>query len=306
MAGSYHAAMVMFSPPGTTATRPFDAATVILVRPAAGGSEVFLLRRQARSSFMASYWVFPGGRVDDADAAITRVDGLAALERVCGTTAERARAIGVAAVREMFEEAGVLLARRAGQPVTFADPEVAARFREHRRALWDGKLGFGELCDREDLTLSLGDLHYWSRWITPSAEPKRFDARFFVAELPAGQVPLHDQRETVAEQWLDPRQLGPAQDDGRVRLAPPTLRTLDELAPLPDHAALVAASRARADAPAPVMPRVHMEDGKIALLLPWDREYDAAQGEATPLGAGHPLAVGASRFVLENDRWVMR
>jgi len=296
----------MFSAPGTPVAPPADAATVILLRETKV-LEAFLLRRHARSSFMSNHYVFPGGRVDDADGApeaLARVTGRTpeAAAAECGAPAQRALAIQLAAVRELFEEAGVLLARDTAGAVVRFEGERAERFRAHRRALWDNQTTLAAILAAEELTVALDLMGYWARWITPSLEPKRFDARFFVAELPAGQTPLHDQRETVAELWLEPREATGA----AVRLPPPTLRNLEDLATLGSLAAVRAESERRARTPLPIMPRVSQDDGRIALLLPWDPGYAGAAGDALEWPAGHPQAVGPSRFVLEGDAWVSR
>jgi len=300
----------MFSAPGTPAVAPADAATVILLRDH-GGLESFLLRRNARSSFMSNHYVFPGGRVDDADGAaeaLARISGRSAAEAAveCGASPERALAIQLAAVRELFEEAGVLLARDAAGRVVSFEGARGERFRVHRRGLWEGTTTLAAILAAEQLTAALDLMGYWARWITPSLEPKRFDARFFVAELPPGQTPLHDQRETVAELWLAPSAAAAAAAAGEVRLPPPTLRNLEDLAALGDLAAVRAESAARARTPLAIMPRVAQDAGRLALLLPWDPDYASAQGDATPWPTPHPQGVGPSRFVLEGEAWVSR
>jgi 8-oxo-dGTP pyrophosphatase MutT (NUDIX family) len=302
----------MFSAPGTIAAAPADAATVILLRESAPKClESFLLRRSSRSSFMSNHYVFPGGRVDPADGApeaLARVAGrtgeAAAVE--CGAPAERALAIQLAAVRELFEEAGVLLARDAAGRVVDFDGARGERFHAHRRALWDNQTTMAAILTAEDVTVALDLMGYWARWITPSLEPKRFDARFFVAELPPGQTPLHDQRETVAELWMAPGAAAAAAASGEVKLPPPTLRNMEDLAALATLDAVRAESRLRARTPHAILPRVHDDAGRIALLLPWDPEYGAGSGDALEWPAGHPQAVGPSRFVLEGQAWVSR
>lgn len=155
------------------------AATVILVRDGEDGSEVCLLRRHRRSGFAADAWVFPGGVVDDADRRLERRlwDGIEPhrLTQRFGLSADLVLGLHVAAVRETWEEAGVLLARgRAGHPD--GAPGPAART-DLRRWLHD-----------RGLVLDLGALEYWSRWVTPRAEPRRYDACFFLAAAPPGQA----------------------------------------------------------------------------------------------------------------------
>src|SRR5207244_1992042 len=113
----------------------------------------------------------------------------------------------VAAIRESFEEAGVLLAYRLdGEVVRLDDPVVEARFREHRHAVDTGGRRLVDVCAAENLRLAVDGMHYFSHWITPEGAPRRYDTRFFVARAPAGQVPLHDDRETIANTWIGPEE----------------------------------------------------------------------------------------------------
>ncbi|HKA86220.1 MAG TPA: NUDIX hydrolase [Haliangiales bacterium] len=248
---------------------PIPAASVILVRErAAGGIEAFMVRRHRASSFMSNAMVFPGGKVDP------------------GETAEGA------AVRELFEEAGVLLVREP--------PD--ARWVDARRRLVGGETTFAGVLAELGVTLAPELLHPWSRWITPSAEPKRFDARFYVALLPPGQVPSYDRKETVEEMWVAPEEALSIHASGAARLPPPQLRTFWELARYGDVASLVAAAPARRVFP--ILPRFgETAEGGVALFLPWDAEYmTRGTGEAAEVVAGVP---GPSRFLIEGMSWRM-
>jgi len=171
---------------------PRDAATVILVRPGAGagGVEVFLLRRTEALEFAPGACVFPGGSVDerDADPAIADTGWAgpapAELGHLLGISAGRARALVCAAVRETFEESGVLLAGPAPAELV-ADSVVPV---EDRQRLLDGSLSLGELLSRHGLALRADLLTPWARWITPEISPRRFDTWFFAAALPPGQL----------------------------------------------------------------------------------------------------------------------
>lgn len=248
---------------------PRDAATVILLRPAGLGFEVFLLRRRKTASFMGGAFVFPGGvaDADDDDLHVT-------------------------AARELFEEAGVLL---ASTPVA---AEQAAALRH--RLLEGAKLG--PLLAEAGLRLDPAALAYFAHWITPSAELKRFSARFFVARLPDGQAPSFDDQETVDEIWL-----APADALARARelsLPPPQVHSLAALAALASIDEVFARAAAGAATPHPIMPRLTPTPGGFALLLPWDPEYTTAgTGDSAPMPADHPLARGPSRFVLEDRTW---
>lgn len=252
-----------------------DAASVILVREAGGELEVFLLRRHRRAKFMASAFVFPGGIAEpgDADPRIT-------------------------AARELFEEAGVLLARGPGG--ADIDPETRGEWR--RRVA--GGADANELLAESGAEFAPDALHYFAHWITPSAEKRRYSARFFLAKLPAGQEPEFDNVETVDQLWATPSQ---ALERAReLALPPPQVRTLAEMAPLVAGGwdELVAESRRRAERPAAILPRLAPTGAGFALLLPWDPEYGArGTGEARAIDPDHPLATGPSRFVLEDGTW---
>lgn len=251
-----------------------EAASIILLRRAEPGFEVFLLRRHRGSSFMASASVFPGGATESGEDART------------------------AGVRELFEEAGVLLAKQA--------PDRDSRTlqlggAEQIRARILAGAPANQALELAGLAWATDALVPWSHWITPSIEPKRFSARFFVVEMPAGQEPHFDATETVDQIWIRP-------DDALARAAelklpPPQVRTCWELSQCADIAAVMQAGRQRAEEPHPIMPRLAPAD-RPSLLLPWDPEYlTKGTGESTPLTYTPRWAVGPSRFVLEEGSW---
>jgi 8-oxo-dGTP pyrophosphatase MutT (NUDIX family) len=256
-----------------------EAASVILLRRANPGFEVFLLRRHRKASFMASSYVFPGGASEpDEDARTT-------------------------AARELFEEAGVLLAR-VEQNVDANTLEIPIQAQLRRRIL-DGAPAH-EVMAKARIAWSTEALVPWAHWITPSIEAKRFSARFFVCEIPAGQDPSFDDVETVDQTWVRPREA--IARAGELALPPPQIRTFWELSQLDTIEEVLAAGRARADEPHPIMPRLRAAttpDEVRYLLLPWDPEYtDAGTGDATPLTYTPSWAVGPSRFVMENRTWI--
>ncbi|MEY2571439.1 MAG: hypothetical protein QOE63_1789 [Acidimicrobiaceae bacterium] len=219
---------------GVVPIRP--AATVLLLRDGERGLEVLLLRRTTEAVFSPGAHVFPGGAVDDADRA---PDAAA----VCGgfTDAAASAALGiedgglayyVAAVRECFEEAGVLLARGAidGARVRFDGPAVVARFDEHRRRVHAGTLTLADVCGREAIDLSVDELLPFGHWITPAGGPRRYDTRFFITTAPPAQEPSHDEHETTAHGWHRPADVLDAHRRGEVDLILPTQRTLELIA----------------------------------------------------------------------------
>jgi len=230
------------------------AATVVLLRPR-DPFEVYVLRRASTMAFGGVY-AFPGGGVDPADRPVTvRTDWDVRL----GVPADRAAAIVGAAVRELFEEAGVLLA--GSERATVGDIG-APDWEADRIAVLNRELTMTELLDRRGLRLRDDLLFPWSRWITPEFEPKRFDTWFFVALLPEAQSARNVSGEADRTAWI-----GPQAANGLAML-PPTRSTLDDLRAYPDVFAVVAASAHR-DAAAPVLPRVELtEDGGAVLHVP--------------------------------------
>ncbi len=264
------------------------AATVMLMRDSDGGPEVFMLRRTAAAVFAAGMYVFPGGKVDAADGG--RVveaccDGRSDVEasRLL-TLPSGGLSYWVAAIRECFEEAGVLLARHAhsGEVVAFGEPSVAARFGEYRLAVHAGRLGLVELCEREELRLITDSIGYVSHWITPMGQRRRFDARFFVARAPQAQDPLHDDHETVDSLWVRPVDALDRFQRGELGMFSPTVSNLQFLETYRTAAEAVAAAGeggVGAIATA-ILPKVRVDpEGKvIELLMPGHDDYDLAPG----------------------------
>jgi 8-oxo-dGTP pyrophosphatase MutT (NUDIX family) len=270
--------------PHAVPVRP--AATVMLVRDHdARGLEVFMLRRTASAAFAASQYVFPGGRVDDTDEAVLMepwCDGRNDTESSAVLAIPGGGlAFWVAAIRECFEEAGVLLARHAssGSVVSFDDPVVAARFSRYRHEVHGGTLGLGALCEREDLRLVTDAIGYVSHWITPVGSPRRFDARFFIARAPEAQEPLHDEHETVESLWVSPHEALDRYRSGTLDMFPPTVSNLAFLAEFSDADDALAAAQVVSAGPAPHRrPKVQVDgDGKVVKrLFPGDESYDSA------------------------------
>ncbi|HEV7888081.1 MAG TPA: hypothetical protein VGO92_11015 [Acidimicrobiales bacterium] len=268
-----------------------DAATVMLVRDRADGSgmEVFMLRRNLNSDFVGGAFVFPGGAVDEADRH-------ADLEAVCeGRSDDQASvllgvdrgglAYWVAAIRECFEEAGVLLAYDTdGDVISFKDPETAERFNIHRKAVDNGEARLLEVCDQEGLRLAVDQIHYFSHWITPVGPPRRYDTRFFVTAAPPEQVPLHDDRETIANTWIQPQEALDRHAKGEFEIIFPTIKNLEAIARFDRSADLLDAAAAIEEVPT-ILPRIaSAEDGHgVRILLPGDPGYDEAVPPTGPV-----------------------
>lgn len=235
---------------------PRPAATVVLLRDAAaGGVEALLLRRHRRSGFAADAWVFPGGTVDDADR-----DPSLAAHCVGPTPTAWAHRLGLidpaealryvaAAIRETFEETGVLLAREHGAAAC-----SGRDFPEARRELLEGRTTLREIASDEGLHLATGDLLYLAHWITPEPEPRRYDTRFFLARLPDGAECDPHAAELVDALWMQPAAAVREFEAGEMWMLPPTVDTLRRLCPF-DSVAM--AWEALVDAPVPtVLPRM--------------------------------------------------
>ncbi|MDP9240716.1 MAG: NUDIX hydrolase [Actinomycetota bacterium] len=259
----------MGSPPAV----PRDAATVVLLRDGSRGPEAYLLRRVTGMAFAAGMTVFPGGSVDPADAVVeTPWAGPppAAWAARLGTSEALAGALVCAAVRETFEEAGVLLASPTADP-GFADtggPEWEA----DRVALEGRSANLTELLVRRGLVLRADYLRAWAHWITPEAEPRRFDTRFFVAALPEQQSTRDVGGEADRVHWMRPTDAVEAFHRGELPMMPPTALTLAEMSPYPSVADILAAAAERIITP--IRPRLVPGDGPRRVLLPGDEGYD--------------------------------
>jgi len=232
-----------------------DAATVLLLREDAHGLEVFLVRRNTVVDFMAGAHVFPGGKVDPEDSDKTLLGRLrGALEP--GTPPQ----LYIAAIRETLEEAGVLLGSRVDEK----------RLASARRALHD-RQPFASVAAELDASFDAALLVPWTRWVTPVSSPKRFDARFFLATVPAQQRASHDEHETTESVWIRPLDAIEQVEQGKILVAPATYKCLAVLA---TYASLREAfAAARADPPRTWCPVVRMEDGKRLILLSDDPEH---------------------------------
>ena len=221
----------MIDPAPAVQIRP--AATLMLVRDGTGGIEVLMLRRNPHAVFAADAWVFPGGAVDPSDAEVSALVGAtdSGVSATLGIISGGLEYM-VAAVRECFEEAGVLLARHAGTgaPLDISSEVDAARLARYRRDLLAGRRTLAEMLAAEDLVLDLTGVAYVSHWVTPPGPPRRFDTRFFVAPMPGGQDASHDTSETVESIWTTPTTALERWAAGEIHLVYPTIRNLEALA----------------------------------------------------------------------------
>lgn len=267
---------------------PRDAATVLLLRDGANALEVLMLRRHRDSKVLGDAFVFPGGKLDphDADPILEpRVDlDAATMVSLLGEpelTPDHARGLFVAACRETFEEVNVLLSPRSASVERVARAIAAGA--PFATAL--GDLG---------LQLSASRMHPWSRWITPrvpSMTNRRFDTRFFVAELPAGAVVRHDEHEAVEARWFDPREALALYWAGEMVLAPPQIQSLAHLARHRDVAGVLGEAASRP--PPLIQPEPFSLDGQRMIAYPGDERH-AVRERAFP---------GPTRLAVRNERF---
>jgi 8-oxo-dGTP pyrophosphatase MutT (NUDIX family) len=249
------------------------AATVVLLRDAIDGIEAYLLRRVPSMAFAPGMHVFPGGSVDprDADAALRWAGPPpAAWESRLTADAALVRALACAAVRETFEESGVVLAGPSPQEVV-ADT-TAPDWEADRAALLDRSLAFAELLGRRGLVLRADLLAPWTHWITPEFEERRYDTRFFVASLPAGQRTRDVGGEADRAVWMRPAEAYNGFRTGALAMLPPTAVTLSELMPYATVADVLAAATERHISP--LLPRGILVNGQVVLLMPGDQGYE--------------------------------
>jgi 8-oxo-dGTP pyrophosphatase MutT (NUDIX family) len=262
------------------------AATVMLVRDCATPAgahalEVLMVRRNLRSDFVGGAYVFPGGAVD-------LLDGGPEAEALCaGRSHGEANALlgvesgglayWVAVVRETFEEAGLLLARREDGPRLLAgDPDEEARFAAARTEVNAGTVRFLDLCRDERLRLGVGDVHYFAHWITPRGAPRRYDTRFFVAAAPPGQIAAHSAGETIDEVWITPEDALARHRAGEIEIIFPTIRCLQAIGRFASSAELLQAAERASSAVPTIEPRVVPDGNGMRIVLPGDPGYEEA------------------------------
>lgn len=262
-----------------------DAATVVLLRDAAKGLEVFLMQRSGLSDSFGHAYVFPGGKLDHSDSSPT---ALAALDQPTHTLrqalaepqldAPLAAGLYVAALRELFEESGVLLTHSATRPTS------------NNTKHWHDWLA------QSPRQLCASGLHPWSRWITPrvaALSKKRFDTRFFLAKLPQDQHAKHDNYETTDSIWLSPREALRRYEHGEMVMAPPQIMSLAQLC---QYANVTQALRsAQNQTPPCICPESGTDQGENFLCYPGDPQHSIATRALS----------GPTRLILRNERFVL-
>ncbi|CAM5476939.1 hypothetical protein GCM10010222_38860 [Streptomyces tanashiensis] len=255
-----------------TPVAPRRAATVLLLRDGAAGPDVHMLRRRTSMAFAGGAYAYPGGGVDPRDEQPVRWAG-PSLEtwaaRLGLDDAAQAQAVVCAAVRETFEEAGVLLAGETEDGVV--GDTTGEEWERDREALVARELSFADFLDRRGLVLRSDLLGAWARWITPEFEQRRYDTWFFVAALPEGQRTRDVSGEADRTVWIRPAEAAAGYDRGELTMMPPTISTLRTLEPFGTAAEALAA--AGEQDMAPVLAQARLEGDELVLSWPGHEEF---------------------------------
>ncbi|MCZ6616597.1 MAG: NUDIX hydrolase [Gammaproteobacteria bacterium] len=249
---------------------PVPAATILMLRHAPEGLEVFMVVRHRQIDFASGALVFPGGKADPADFDPNlreHLDG--AFE------GDMMRAIQVASIRESFEECGILLAR-AGSASGLLDGNRLAELEPYRQRLNDGELTMLEFVTRENLRLACDRLTHFAHWITPPMVPKRFDTHFFLALAPDDHVAMHDGHESVDSVWIRPADVLADAENGERTVIFPTLRNIEKLGRHVTPEAAIAAAR-EASPPVTVLPWTERRDDGTYLCIPPEAGYESSE-----------------------------
>ncbi len=259
--------------------QPRLASTVMLIRdmPAGqemSGIEVFMVRRVVQSEFMPDIFVFPGGSVTADDRLAEHTEGVYEVVSPSAADPEGRTALGsgarAAAIRELFEEANVLLAHREGT-VLAVNEEMVTRFANYRQAFNERKGSLVEMARAEHLVLAMNSLAYFAHWITPEGMPKRFDTHFFLASAPAQQEAVYDNLETSDGVWIRPTD---AIERSRQGIFPMAFPTFHQLRDLLAFSTVQEAIQATATRYVPThTPKLNIQDGAAEVSLPEDPDF---------------------------------
>ena len=284
-------------------SHPRPAATIILARDSAHGIEVFMMKRTTAVTFAKGMHVFPGGGVDASDHALD-------MHALCiGVDDARASAqLGIergglaywiAAIRECFEEAGLMIGYRSDQTLLPLDATDAQKLAALRLELAENNLSFAQLLGREQLRAATDQLIYYSHWITTPGRPRRYDTRFFIAPAPAEQIAMHDNSETVAHLWVRPGNALELFKRGEIDLMFPTIKTLESLVQFGRVEDLLSHARTKPQIAATTPHVSTARDGSIRMLIQSDYAYAEAQKldpenkgtTKSDIDPGHPVQI---------------
>ncbi len=250
-------------------SEPVPAATVLLLRGGEAKIEVFMVVRHQQIDFASGALVFPGGKVEKADSDARMKDRVSG----CDGMDDAARAFRVGAIRESFEECGVLLARPRGSRALVSAEQLAPMLTRWQKALVENTASIVDMVEAEDLVLACDLMVPYSHWITPTFMPKRFDTWFFVAEAPADHLAVHDGSESVDSVWISPQQALADLEAGKRTIIFPTRLNLMMLDESPDVPSAMVRAR----------------DSKVKTVLPWIEEKDGDRWLTIPEDVGYKL-----------------
>lgn len=246
------------------------AATVLLLRDGSQGPEVFMVQRHHRIDFATGALVFPGGKVDKGDvsaAVMERCPGI-------GSIPAPMQSFRIAALREAFEESGILLARRKGSEALLTGAEVRNLY-DWRKRLETREVALGAFLDAENLLLECESLLPYAHWITPEGMPKRFDTHFFISVSPEGHDGAHDGRESVDSVWIRPEEALADAEAGKRQIIFPTRMNLALLTGHDDCAAILQSVREREIVT--VLPKVRQDGSRMLLKIPFEAGYPVSE-----------------------------
>jgi 8-oxo-dGTP pyrophosphatase MutT (NUDIX family) len=242
---------------------PIPSATILMVREGESPLEVFMVVRHHQIDFASGALVFPGGKVDDRDIeASARCQG--------GDPNDFNRTMQIAAIREAFEECGILLARPKGAD-QLIDGERLKTFEHYREPMAKGDIGINGFLEKEDLELACDQLVPFAHWITPEMMPKRFDTYFYIAKAPEDHIAIHDGSESVDSVWISPQDALEGAQSGKYTIIFPTRVQIEMIAESDSVQAAIDASKARNIVT--VLPWVESEEGTNFICIPDDAGY---------------------------------
>lgn len=284
-------------------SHPRPAATIILARDSAHGIEVFMMKRTTAVTFAKGMHVFPGGGVDASDhaqdmhALCIGIDDARASAQL--GIEHGGLAYWIAAIRECFEEAGLMIGYRSDQTLLPLDATDAQKLAALRMELAENNLSFAQLLEREQLRAATDQLIYYSHWITTPGRPRRYDTRFFIAPAPAEQIAMHDNSETIAHLWVRPGNALELFKRGEIDLMFPTIKTLESLVQFGRVEDLLSHVRTKPQIAATTPHVSTARDGSIRMLIQSDYAYAEAQKldpenkgtTKSDIDPGHPVQI---------------
>ncbi len=251
-----------------SAAKPLPAATILLLRQGASGMEVFMVVRHHQIDFASGALVFPGGKADPQDFAEELIPHLQGAQ-----TDTDMRAAQVSAIREAFEECGILLARGQGES-TMISGERLAELQQYREPMNKGEITLLDFLQQQQLVLACDELTHFAHWITPPMMPKRFDTHFYLAIPPADHIAVHDGYESVDSVWIRPQDAVAEAASGKRTIIFPTLRNIEKLGTWDDAQTAIGATL----------------ESQVVPVLPWTEKRDDGQYLCIPVEAGYAIS----------------